>query len=149
MNNQNISLISSEKEIKCVLLVAEKVFSIRKLKDEKYKEGRKALDKCWMWVKGSEVSGDDLYELIDNEECTGISEYDSEEEADDMRYMWQLLTDAFSFISWNAYKKAGEKYLPQALEGIHKEDIEVFNRNVLDLGLLKEADLKEILKEIS
>ncbi|WPC42635.1 Imm6 family immunity protein [Clostridium sp. JS66] len=147
MNNELLDLMSSDKKVAYILLIAEKVFSIRKIEDEKYFEGRRTLDKCWQWVEGDKVSGDDLYELIDNEECSGVSEYASEEETKDMKYMWHLVTDAVCFASWSAYKEDGEKYLPQILEGIHRRHMADFNKNVLITGLMKEDEIMDMMKK--
>lgn len=144
MHIKSLDLISNDKKTAYILLIAEKVFATRKILDDKYLEGRRALDKCWDWVEGGQVSGDDLYELIDNEECTGISEYSGEEKQKDMKYMWHLLTDAVCFASWSAYKEEGEVYLPQILEGIHRRSIADFDENVFATGLIKEQEIADL-----
>ena len=78
----NILIENLQKEVKVgfVLAVAERVFSIISKDDERYPDGREALDKCWLWIESHAVTGDELYELIDNADFTGISEFAEEEE---------------------------------------------------------------------
>ncbi|MDI5789550.1 Imm6 family immunity protein [Bacillus licheniformis] len=78
--------------------------------DERHPEGREALDKCWLWVESHAVTGDDLYELIDNADFTGISEFAEEEEDSNIARLWSLLVDAVAYTSWEAYKKKSKTF---------------------------------------
>lgn len=75
MDNIFLDNLQDEVKVGFILTVAERVFSIISKDDERYPEGRETLNKCWLWVESHTVTGDDLYELIDNADFTGISEF--------------------------------------------------------------------------
>jgi hypothetical protein len=135
MANKSIDNLQSELKVGVVLIVAERVFSVVRKDDEGYSKGREALDKCWLWVESHTVTGDELYELIDNVDYTGISEFAEEEEDLDIARLWSLLVDAVAYTSWEAYKKEKVKYLPQALEGIGADSINVFLNSAVETGI--------------
>lgn len=105
MDNGLIDSLQNEVKVGFVLTVAERVFSVISKDDERYLDGREALDKCWIWVESHAISGDELYEFIDNAEVTGISEFTEKEEDLNMARLWSLLVDAVAYTSWEAYKK--------------------------------------------
>ncbi len=75
MDNIFLDNLQDEVKVGFILTVAERVFSIISKDAERYPEGRETLNKCWLWVESHAVTGDDLYELIDNAYFTGISEF--------------------------------------------------------------------------
>ncbi|SFC78626.1 Immunity protein Imm6 [Bacillus sp. OV322] len=60
MENELIDNLQSEVKVGFVLTVAERVFSVISKDDERYPEGREALDKCWLWAESHAVTGDEL-----------------------------------------------------------------------------------------
>ena len=105
------TLISLKDEIKVsfIVTIGEKVFSRINKNDERYLDGREALDKCWKWAENQSISADDLYELIDNAECTGISEFAEDEENLDIARLWNFIVDIVSYTAWMGYKKENTK----------------------------------------
>ena len=83
------------------------------------------MDKYWLWVESEAVTGDELYELIDNADYTGISEFMEEEDNLNIALMWSLLVDAVAYTSWAACKFEKVKYLPQSLEGFADDSIAI------------------------
>lgn len=124
------------------VVTTEIVFSVINKSDERYPVGRDALDKCWLWVESGAVTGDELYELIDNADYTGISEYMEEEENLNIALMWSLLVDTVAYTAWAAYKREEVKYLPQALEGFAADSITIILNSAVenDLILIEEAE---------
>lgn len=106
------------------------------------------MDKCWLWVESHAVTGDDLYELIDNADFTGISEFAEEEEDSNIARLWSLLVDAVAYTSWEAYKKEKVKHLPQALEGINKDSITIFLNSTVETGFITSKEVEKIRKGI-
>ncbi|MCD7036739.1 immunity 6 family protein [Metabacillus sp. GX 13764] len=135
-------------KVACTLTIAEKVFKEVSESDIRYAEGRKSLDACWLWVERGDINADSLYELIDNEDFTGISEYAEEEEDLNIARLWSLLVDAVSYTAWQAYKKEGAKYLPQSLEGIKDESIEVYINSATETTFINDEEIEEILERI-
>jgi len=144
MTNKSIHNLQSELKVGVVLIVTERVFSVISKGDERYPEGREALDKCWLWVESHTVTGDELYELIDNADYTGISEFAEEEEDLNMARLWSLLVDAVAYTSWEAYKNEKVKYVPQALEGIGADSITVFLNSAIDTNFITVDEMKTI-----
>ncbi|KMN45567.1 Imm6 family immunity protein [Bacillus sp. LK2] len=142
----NILIENLQKEVKVgfALAVAERVFSIISKDDERYPDGREALDKCWLWVESHAVTGDELYELIDNADFTGISEFAEEEEDLNIARIWSLLVDAVAYTSWEAYKNEKVKYLPQSLESITTDSITIFLNSAVETSLITVEEIKEM-----
>ncbi|RYI28832.1 hypothetical protein EVU96_12950 [Bacillus infantis] len=143
-----ISNLQKEVKVGVVLTVAEKVFSGISKEDERYLDGRAALDKCWLWVESHAVAGDEIYELIDNADFTGISEFAEEEEDLDIAGVWSILVDAVAYTSWEAYRNEKVKYLPQSLESINTDSITIFLNSALQTSFVKEEEIKRMEKVI-
>lgn len=137
------TLIKLKDEIKVsfILTIGEKVFIKINESDERYLEGRNALDKCWKWAESKSISADDLYELIDNAECTGISEFAEDEEDLNIAGLWNLIVDIVAYTSWIGYKKENTKYLPQALEGIREDSIITLIESAVETSFITENEV--------
>lgn len=144
MENKLKDNIQSELKVGFVLTVAERVFSVISKDDERYPEGKEALDKCWLWVESYAVTGDELYELIDNADFTGISEFAEEEEDLNIAILWSLLVDAVAYTSWEAYKKEKVKYLPQSLEGINADSITIFLNSAVETSFITVDEIERM-----
>lgn len=143
MDNLLIDKLQKELKVGFILTVAERVFSVISKDDERYPDGREALDKCWLWVESHSVTGDDLYELIDNADFTGISEFAEEEDLDIAR-IWSLLVDAVAYTSWEAFKNEKVKYLPQSLESINTDSISIFLESAVETSFITEEEIKRM-----
>lgn len=144
MDNLLIDKLQKELKVGFILTVAERVFSVISKDDERYPDGREALDKCWLWVESHSVTGDDLYELIDNADFTGISEFAEEEEDLDIARIWSLLVDAVAYTSWEAFKNEKVKYLPQSLESINTDSISIFLESAVETSFITEEEIKRM-----
>lgn len=60
MELHEISSIGDNVKVAFTITIAEKVFSVIREDDNRYTDGREALDKCWEWSEDYSVSGDDL-----------------------------------------------------------------------------------------
>lgn len=150
-NDMNLSGIQPLKdEIKggFVIAIGEKVFKHISKEDDRYIDGRAALDACWKWVEDGNISGDELYELIDNAECTGISEFAEYEQDIYLAKLWCLLVDIVSYIAWMEYKKEKTRYLPQALEGIREESLLVLAESAVETSFITEEEISLIQNRI-
>lgn len=149
MEKNLISNLHSEVKVGFVLTVAEKVFAIKGKDDERYQEGREALDKCWLWVESHGITGDKLYELIDNADYTGISEFAEDEDDLNAAKLWSLLVDAVGYTSWEAYKKEKVEYLPQSLEAINNDSISNFIDSAIETTFLTDNEIKRMIAVLS
>ncbi|NPC93868.1 hypothetical protein HOO54_17000 [Bacillus sp. WMMC1349] len=143
MENNLFNHLQSEVKVGFILTVAERIFLVISKDDQRYLDGRKALDKCWLWVESKDVTGDELYEFIDNVDYTGISEFAEEEEDLNIARLWSVLVDAVAYTSWEAYKKEKVKYLPQSLEGID-DDITNFLNCAVETSFLTINELNRM-----
>lgn len=144
MEKKVIYTLDDDVKVAFVLAIGEEVFNVIEKSDERYVDGRDALDKCWVWVENKDVSGDELYELIDNVECTGISEFAEEEEDLNIARLWSLLVDIVSYTAWKAYIKEKTKYLPQALEGIEDESLEILVESAIDTTFISIEQIQQM-----
>lgn len=143
-----LQALNDEIKVSFAILIAEKVFLEIKHTDEKYSEGREALNKCWMWVECNGISGDDLYELIDNAECIGISEFAEKEKNLNIARLWSLLVDTIAYTSWMAYKKEKTKYLPQMLEGIKEDSILILIESAIETSFITQEEVQVMIKRL-
>ena len=128
-------------KVSFIVTIGEKVFSKINENDERYLDGREALDKCWKWAENKSISADDLYELIDNAECTGISEFAEDEENLNIARLWNLIVDIVSYTAWMGYKKENTKYLPQALESIREDSIIILIKSAVETNFITENEV--------
>lgn len=136
MNEHIFIKLKREAKACVVLVISEIVFNVISKEDIRYTDGRETLDMCWSWVETNAVSGDELYELIDNADFTGISEFIEDEEDLNISKLWSLLVDAVAYISWEAYQSENVKFLPQSLEGINNESIITFVNSAFEAGFI-------------
>jgi Immunity protein Imm6 len=83
------------------------------------------LDICWLWSESLAVTGDELYELIDDADYTGISEFAEEEEEMNI-----------------AREKV--KYLTQSLEGINADSITIFLNSAVETRFLTVDEIERM-----
>ncbi len=111
-----------------------------------YKEGQRVIGICKEWITNNEITADDIYETVDSQDGYDIVEFGclkgiTEEES----YMWALLTNIVCVLCSLAYQMENQKYVPQAIECIIEERIELFvifiNQN---MGL--HENVKECIK---
>ncbi len=148
----NLSFLQSLKykvKVGFAIAVGEKVFTYISKEDDRYFEGRKALDICWKWLDNEDISGDDLYEIIDNPECTGISEYAEDEEDLNIAKLWCVLVDIVAYAAWIEYKRENAKYLPQALEGISEDSLLVLIESAVETTFITEEEILIMQKKLS
>lgn len=94
---------------------------------EFYKEGQRVIGICKEWITNNEITADDIYETIDSQDGYDIVEFGylkgiTEEES----YMWSLLTNIVCVLCSLAYQMENQKCVPQAIECIIGEKIELF-----------------------
>ncbi|MBU3202525.1 immunity 6 family protein [Clostridium estertheticum] len=141
MELQIINSLEDEVKVGFAITIAEKVFSKIKAVDARYTDGREALNQCWTWAESNGISGDNLYKLIDNAECTGISEFAEDEDDLNVARLWSLLVDTVCYTSWRAYKKEKRKYLPQSLEGIKEESLIIFIESAIETTFVTKEEI--------
>lgn len=140
--------VDDEVKVGFVIIIAEEVFKEIKINDNRYLYGRDALDKCWIWAENNGISGDDLYELIDNPECTGISEYAEDEDDLNIARIWSLLVDVVAYTAWKAYQREKTKYLPQSLEGMKEGNLPIFIDSAIETNFISKKEIIKIINNI-
>ncbi|MBR4083986.1 MAG: hypothetical protein IKK33_06845 [Lachnospiraceae bacterium] len=137
--------LSVDVKVLLAITISEKVFMAIDKSDERYLDGREALDKCWKWCEDRSISGDDLYEIIDNAECVGISEFAEAEEDLSIARLWSLLVDTVAYTAWMAYEEEKTIYLPQMIEGISEESIFVIIESAIKTGFITQREIDEVV----
>ncbi|MEH7457394.1 hypothetical protein CON65_11450 [Bacillus pseudomycoides] len=140
--------LEDDVKVAFILTIAEKIFQTIKKDDERYLAGRDALDKCWIWVESKGVSGDDLYELIDNADCTSIFEFAEDEEDLRIARLWSSLVDIVAYTAWKAYIREKTKYLPQTLEGIKEEHLEIVIESAIETTFITKEEIQSMQQSL-
>lgn len=119
-----INQVGIDAQVSFYLVLAEKV--IPSLEGaEGYPKAREALDRCWEWVEHKFGSGDQLYELLDDE-FTGIEIYAQLEEDAQKSLVWVCISYALAYTIRKMYEHEGEKYFPEPINLVDEELIDYF-----------------------
>lgn len=113
--------MSDDKQVAFLLGISEVIFKSFE-SNEYYNDIRKALDTCWKWLETKEVSGEEIYFLLDDgTEYGGLfikMQMDSEIEDESK---WDCIIDTISYVSRLAFFNMKEEYLPEPIENIDDE----------------------------
>lgn len=121
-----INAITIRARVAFYLAIAESLFDAINVSDEGYFQARKALDECWLWLEGKEISGDTLYKYLANEDDTGVATFESMVDDLSKSPAWNTLVMSLAYIIWQEYKIEGEKYLPADIEEVSEAVIDEF-----------------------
>lgn len=113
MTNTNFNSLTEDGKVIFFLGLSEKVLSVFSQKEEQIL-AQKVLSECWEWLNSKENIGENLYELLDNEEngITIIQEM-SDNETDVIA--WNCVIDAVAYTSRKAFEREGVKYYPEPI----------------------------------
>ena len=145
---QQLMELKDEVRVGFAIIIAEKILLEIEKTDERYIDGRAALDKCWIWVENKGISGDDLYELIDNAECRGISEFAEKENDKNIARLWSLFVDVVAYTSWTAFKREKMKYLPQMIEGIKENSLIILIESAIETTFITKEEIEAVAKQL-
>ena len=107
------------------LAIAEMIFKELKKNDEGYLYARKALDRCWDWLEGEDLTGDELCEYLENMDDTGLMVFSSEVQGDPIKEpVWIVIITSLMYTIWQAYQIKHEKYLPESIESVDENAID-------------------------
>ncbi|WP_368004323.1 Imm6 family immunity protein [Bacillus sp. FSL K6-2869] len=141
-----INDISEEAKVALGLAIAEKMYAFIDKEDEGYHIGEKALEDCWKWLSGKELSSDDLCNYIDSEDYMDVAEFANKEKDEQKQYGWYSVLDAVSYTAYQAYKRENKKFVPQVLEIIDDETLNTLWENVIESKMIDIAELKTLTK---
>ncbi|MDQ0227253.1 Imm6 family immunity protein [Metabacillus niabensis] len=140
-----IQNLSEEAKVAVGLVIAEKMFHLIDRNESGYKIGREALDSCWKWLEGEKVTADDLCTYIDSEDFEDIAEYANGEEGLQKQYAWYSVLDAVSYTIYQAYKREERKVVPQIIEMIDDETINILVENAMESRCLKMDSVRNVI----
>lgn len=94
-------------------------------KSASYEEARKAFSLCWEWFETKQISGDEIYILLDDgTEYNGLFLDMEKDEANEA--IWGCIVFAVSFVVKLAYESRNELYLPPPIENVDDSLINYF-----------------------
>jgi len=109
------------------LSIAEKLFEGLNKTDEGYVQAKEALEHSWKWLNGDLITGDQLYEYLENEKDTGLMVFGYRYKNDPVKVLiWKILITSLMYTIWQAYQMENEKYLPQTIEDVDETIIDDF-----------------------
>jgi len=107
------------------LALAEKLFEGIDNEDEGYAQAREALENCWSWLEGKEVTADELYKYLENVDDTGLMVFAYEVKDDPGKIsIWNTVITSLMYIIWQAYRLEGAEYVPQTIEAVDETIID-------------------------
>ena len=141
-----INDLSEEAKVALGLSIAEKMYTFIDKEDDGYHIGEKALEDCWKWLSGKELSADDLCNYIDSEDYIDVAEFANKEKDEQKQYGWYSVLDAVSYTAYQAYKRENKKFVPQVLEIIDDETLNTLWGNAIESKMIDIAELKTLTK---
>lgn len=101
-----------------------------------YKEKvRLALDVCWQWLNGEDITGKTIYQLLDDGTDFGglyiFMQMDSES-SNEMK--WDNFSYAVSYVTFLAYNRENSHYLPATIENVDDTIYEIFFDNLSQIA---------------
>lgn len=136
--------LTAESKVATGLIIAEKLFYIIKSKEPGYQTGREALDDCWKWLAGENVTGDYLYNYIDSGDYIDITEFSNDEEDRLKQHAWYAVLDGVSYTIYQAYQNENVKIVPQAMESINDDTLKTLGENAMESGLFNFESINNI-----
>jgi hypothetical protein len=90
---------------------------------------RDAIDMCWEWIEEKKYSGEDLYEILDNEDEEGLIyiegvAYGENPYGPQARLVWSCVVDAICYTAWKAYQYENETSMPQPIRMVNDKYID-------------------------
>lgn len=115
--DQIISRVSIRGKVSFVLAIVEHLLDDLKADNEGYKMVIQALDKAWEWQENLNLSGDELFSLLMDENDDGLILHEGMADKS-VKSSWIALTSAIIYVSWLAYKVKDEKIMPSAVHEV-------------------------------
>ncbi|TCP31228.1 immunity protein Imm6 of predicted polymorphic toxin system [Scopulibacillus darangshiensis] len=96
------------------------------------------------WLEGEIIDADVLCNYIDSEDYVDVAEFANKEKDAQKQYAWYSVLDAFSYTTYQAYKKEKRKFVPQVVELIDDETLRILGENAIESGYFKIESLNNI-----
>ncbi|WP_246438603.1 Imm6 family immunity protein [Listeria portnoyi] len=139
-----VETMSVDQQVSFYLGLSEDIIPL--LKQSKYfEDARKALDLCWEWLEKKEITGDQIYYILDDgTEFAGLFMQMQMDETPENEDKWECIVSAVSFVDKQAYLQNNEPYLPAPIENIDDTLLQYF----LDCYINVMSDGKERIKSL-
>ena len=127
------------------LAIAQKLFEELKKDDDGYIQANEALNQCWSWLEGNDLSGDELCEYLENEKDTGLMVFSSNVQGDPIKEpVWIVIITSLMYTIWQAYQTKNEKYLPESIEQVDESAIDYLIEYAYKCSSFKEIWLESL-----
>jgi hypothetical protein len=131
--------LDTDKQIAFLLGLSEMIANVLSTSPN-YKDVTHALDVCWKWFETKQISGDEIYSLLDDgTEINGLFMQMQDETDDEMELVWGCIVDAVSFTNWRAYQIEGEEYLPAPIENVDEDLAQQFLDGFYQINEMNES----------
>jgi hypothetical protein len=143
--------VNSDARVAYLLALTEKI--IDQIENEEgYIQTRKTIDMCWDWVEEKIHGGDALYDMLENEDDTGVGIYIQFTDDPQQESIWFCVVYAIAYTIWQAYQYEKEEYVPQSIEMVDDSTIDDFMEKIKEVDGYQEEwaeRLKQYLLENS
>jgi len=121
--NKLISNVSIRGRAGFALSVAEHLLQDLKDDVEGYELALKAINKCWIWIESQNISGNDLFSLLMDENDDGLILHEGMAEETE-KNSWITLTTAIIYLAWLAYETGNIKERPGPVHEVDDDAIQ-------------------------
>lgn len=80
---------------------------------------------CWDWVEDKKYSGDEFYDMLDNEDG-GVTNYEQFTDDPQQLAIWFCGLYAIAYTIWQAYQHENQIYFPAPIELVDDSVIDEF-----------------------
>lgn len=135
--------IEKTKQVAFYLGLSESIISLLS-KSEFYEDARKALNLCWEWFETKQISGDEIYTLLDDgTEDNGLFIQMQMDEDEENTSIWECIVAAVSFVDKQAYESENELYLPSPIENVDDSLLSHFLENYSLINMTNKIEVEE------
>jgi hypothetical protein len=120
-----INEVSIRGRVSFVLAIAEQVVEELSGSPDGYSLAQEAIEKAWEWQGTLEITGDNLYAYLENEDDSGllVHEWEANEDDEEVCSAWISLTSAIAYVTWHAYKQNGINVMPSSIWEVSEDTI--------------------------
>lgn len=131
--------LDTDKQVAFLLGLSEMIVHVLSTTPN-YKNVTYALNVCWKWFETKQISGDDIYSLLDDgTEINGLFMQMQDETDGEKELVWGCIVDAVSFTNWRAYQFEGEEYLPAPIENVDEDLVQQFLDGFYQINEMNES----------
>jgi hypothetical protein len=122
--NKIISNVSIRGRAGFVLAIAEHLLKDLKSDSDGYDLAVKSINSSWQWVENQDISGDELFALLIDEDDDGLILHEGMAD-ESLKNFWITLTTAILYLAWLSYEVGHVRVRPGPVHEVDDDAIDV------------------------